>query len=178
MRDDYGKRVKPLAAPLIVTQDVVPIPPRPEINDFKSQLLEYGRGCIRSAMDHASEDSQSLKDNIIKARQRIMTDHENLESEVKLMRTSTENLRERNRIQELAKLELEKKLRREKAISQDLHDQLNIQSEALKQHIERLKNESIQKKALEVEVADLQQDKKRKRESVAEIWEQAEMVKL
>ena len=61
---------------------------------------------------------------------------------------------------------------------QDLEKQLKDQSEGKKRSADLLVKETEKRQALEVELADLKKDRKRKRESVAAIWEDAESIKL
>jgi hypothetical protein len=156
----------------------VPIPSQPQIDDFKSLVTEYGRSIIKSALDHEPEEAGTLKDNIIAAKEKIIVRHKTVENELKIiegevrkLRSSVFKLREVQAVSDHVK-------EVDGTTIQDLKKQHKHEWEEKKRFAALLEQETVKRKALEVELAELKRDKKRKRELVAAIWEEAEKIKL
>jgi hypothetical protein len=159
-------------------QTTVPNVPEPELNDFKPLVTEYGRSIIKSALDHEPEEAVTLKENIVAAKEKIIVKYKTVENELKIaegeLRASRGMTSHRQRMYGGC-IQTSKE---DSTRIQDLEKQLKDQSEGKKRSADLLVKETEKRQALEVELADLKKDKKRKRESVAAIWEEAERIKL
>jgi len=151
---------------------------KPELNDFQSLVTGYGRAIIKSAMDHEPEDSDMLKQDIMAAKEKIIVKHQTIENkletaeaEIRVLRSSVFDLR-------LEKATSGITQRLDGCRIERLERQLKDQAEEYMKCMDLLTEETATRKVLEVESAKWERDKKRKRESVAAIWEDAESVKL
>jgi hypothetical protein len=156
----------------------VPIPSQPQIDDFQSLVTEYGRSIIKSALDHEPEEAETLKDSIIAAKEKIMVKHKTVENELKITEGEVRELR--SSVLELREVQAASDHAKEVDTTtiQDLKKQHKHEWEEKKRFAALFEQETVKRKALEVEMAELKRDKKRKRESVASIWEEAEKIKL
>jgi hypothetical protein len=156
----------------------LPNPPEPGLSEFRSLVTEYGPSIINSAIDHEPEEAGTLKDDIIAAKEKITVKHKSVENELKPSQGEVRKLR--SSVIGLGTLQAASEHANEVAITtiQDLKKQHKHEWEEKKRFAALLEEEAVKRKALEVELAELKRDKKRKRESVASIWEEAEKTKL
>lgn len=115
-----------------------PIPParspKPylkEADEFRSALLEYSEAVVRSTIQHAPQEAQTLKDDIVDTRKIVIATHEDELNELKTKLASSE---ERNRqlnetivIQEDARSTVESQLEKEKNVSLELERVLKLE---------------------------------------------------
>jgi hypothetical protein len=85
--------------------------------------------------------------------------------------------KESNKILKADQARLNADLKLEMTITDDVERLYKAQLAKEDRDFESWKKESARRQALEAEIATLKQDKKRKRENVAEIWEKVEKVK-
>ena len=156
----------------------IPISSQPQVDDFKFLVTEYGRSIIKSAFDHEPEEARTLKDNIIAAKEKIIVKHKTVENELKNAAGEIRKLR--SSVFELREVQVASDQAREvdSTTIQDLKKQHKDQWEEKKRYAGLWEEETEKRKALEEELAGLKKDRKRKRESVAAIWEDAESIKL
>jgi len=119
-----------------------------------------------------------LKQDIMAAKEKIIVKHQTIESkletaeaEIRVLRSSVFDLR-------LEKATSGITQRLDGCRIERLEEQLKDQAEEYMKCMDLLTEEIATRKALEVESAKWERDKKRKRESVAAIWEDAESIKL
>jgi hypothetical protein len=148
------------------------------MDDFKALVTEYGRSIIKSAMDHSPEEAVSLKNDIITAKEKVIVKYKTVENGLKI--AEGENRILKANVDELlvARGLASQGSRMQRIAIKDLEGQLRYQRETTSICSDLLEKETEKNKALEVELAELKRDKKRKRESVASIWEEAEKIKL
>ena len=156
----------------------IPIPSEPQIDDFESLVVDYGRSIIKSAMEHEPEEAGPLKNNIIAAKEKIIVKYKTVENELKIAEGEVRKLK--SSVSELSTMQVASDHAKEvdSTTIQDLKKQHKDQWEGKKRLAGLLEEETVKRKALEVELAELKRDKKRKRDSVAAIWEEAEKIKL
>jgi hypothetical protein len=85
--------------------------------------------------------------------------------------------KESNKILKADQARLNADLKLEMTITDDVERLYKAQLAKEDRDFESWKKERARRQALEAEIATLKQDKKRKRENVAEIWEKVEKVK-
>lgn len=153
-------------------------PSEDQIGDFKSLLTEYGRAIIRSAIDHPPEKFQCLKQNIITAKEKIIVKHKTVENELKIAEREIRKLRTSVTDLTDSKATTFKQLTAETKEVEALRAENTILSAQRTESSNQCKKEIAKRKALEGELATFKQDKKRKRESAASIWEEVEQTKL
>jgi hypothetical protein len=167
-----------LTTPIKAAETAVPISSEPQVADLKSLVTEYGRSIIKSAMDHEPEEAATLKNDIMTAKEKIIVRHKTVENELKI--AEAENLTLKSSVfamrLEITTAAITKRL--DGSTIEVLEIQLKDQTEKTTRCVDLLEKEKVKRKALEVESADLKRDRKRKRDSVAAIWEDAESVKL
>jgi len=156
----------------------IPVRSEAMADDIQALMTDYGRSIIKSAIDHEPEEAETLKTNIIAAKEKIIVKYKTVENELKIAEGEVRTSRKMaSHWQGLYAGSLQTR-KDDSARIQDLEKQLKDQSEENKRSAELLAKEIEKCKALEVESAKTRRDKKRKRESVAAIWEDAEKVKL
>jgi hypothetical protein len=165
-------------SPNQVANTAAPIPAKPQMDDFKALVTEYGGSIIKSAMDHSPEEAVSLKNDIITAKEKVIVKYKTVENDLKI--AEGENRILKANVDELlvARGLASQGSRMQRITIKELERQLRHQRETASICVDSLEKETEKRKASEVELADLKNDKKRKRDSVAAIWEEAESVKL
>jgi hypothetical protein len=151
---------------------------RTEATDFGSLLTEYSRSIIKSAIDHSPNDAEALKNNIVTAKEKVVVKHKTVENELKIAEGEVRKLKASNFELKNVQDALYKMRKVDATRIQNLEKQLKDETEGKERDANLLAKETEDRQALEVELADLKKDKKRKRESIAAIWEGAEKVKL
>lgn len=165
-----------------------PIPlarsPKPylkEADEFRSALFEYSEAVVRSTMPHASQEAQTLKDDIIDAKKKVIATHEDELNKLKTKLTSSE---ERNRqlnetivIQESTRSTVESQLEKEKSISLELERVLRLERDRKERYKQLYEKRGLELKERKDECEQLQRECK-KRERPEEVWEAAEGVRL
>ena len=164
--------------PLSDDYEVMPNPIKTNTTDFGSLLTEYGRSIIKSAIDHSPTETDSLKTNIINAKEKVVVKHKDVENELRIAQVEIQRLKANNLELRKAKAALYNNKKVDSTRIQDLEQQLKFQTEGKERDADLLVKETKKRQALEVELGDLKKDKKWKRELVAAIWEDAEKVKL
>jgi chromosome segregation ATPase len=171
-----SKSSKSSATPV---KTIAPASTKPEPVDFNTILLEYGRSIIKSALDHLPEESQSLKDDIVAAKQVVVDRYDEMQTDLDGWKNRAGNLKSEIIDVRIDNAGLKRKLEAEKNTVENLRKQLKDELEGeRKKSAELMENEIAKGKALEAELAKMKQDKKRKRESAVEIWEQVEKTKV
>jgi len=148
------------------------------MNDFKSLVTEYGRSIIKSAIDHEPEEAETLKTNIITAKEKIIVKHKTVENELQIAENEIHKLRTSVIDWKGKYNESSQTVKKDSTRIEDLEKKLKGQDEQGERWADMWRSERVKRRALEVELADLKEDKKRKRDSVAAVWEQAESIKL
>jgi chromosome segregation ATPase len=164
--------------PTTAAETAVPTELKPEIDDFKSLVTEYGRSIIKSAMDHEPEEAATLKEDIMTAKEKIIVKYKTAENELEIAEAEIRTLKS-----SVFDLRLEKATsvitkRLDGSSIKALEKRLGDQSDEMRRCTDLLEEETEKRNALELDLADLKKDRKRKRESVAAIWEDAESIKL
>jgi hypothetical protein len=175
---DPGRTESESTSPNKVASTAAPIPAKPQMDDFKALVTEYGRSIIKSAMDHSPEEAVSLKNDIITAKEKVIVKYKTVENDLEI--AEGENRILKANVDELlvGRGLASQGSRMQRIAIKDLEGQLRYQRERTSICSDSLEKETNKRKTLEVELGDLKKDKKRKRESVAAIWEDAEKVKL
>jgi len=155
-----------------------PIQAKIQGNDFKTLLNEYSRSIIKSAMDHVPEEAVSLKNDIIAAKLKVLAKYATVENDLEI--AESENTILKANVDELlvARAVASEGSRLQRIANRDLDVELRRQREIRDQGVVLLEQETEKRKGLETEMEELKRDKKRKRDSVAAIWEEAESIKL
>jgi hypothetical protein len=156
----------------------VSIAPEPEVNEFKSLVTEYGRSIIKSAMDHEPEEAATLKNNIVAAKEKVIVKYKTVENELQIAEGDNLLLKADVAALQEAQVSVTERNRSQVTTIEVLQKQLKDQEEQRKRWTDMYQGENVKRKALEVELRDMRRDRKRKRESVAAVWEEAENVKL
>jgi hypothetical protein len=158
--------------------EITPEPMEPETDEFKLLLIEYARSIIKSTIDHCSNESEALKNNIITAKRKVFFKYKIVETELSIAERKIKELKASNLKLRKAQAAFNSTIKADSTRIQDLEKQLRGRPEGKERGVNLLAKEIEKCEALEVELADLKKDKKRKRESGAAIWEDAEKVKL
>jgi len=158
--------------------EIIPNPIKTNAIDFGSLLTEYGRSIINSAIDHSPTEAESLKNNIITAKEKVVVKHKTVDNELKMAEDEVRKVN--NHVSVLRGIQkacdMAKKV--DGTTIQNLKKQHKHELEEKKRFAVLLEEETVKRRGLEVELEELRRDKKRKRESIAAIWEDAERVKL
>jgi len=148
-------------------------------------LLEYSRSVIKSAMDHTSRETQALehdmrlsKENVIAQYKQAKNTIATLKTELLAAKESTRQSEENNAVLKADQLRLNADLKLEMQITDEVKRMYQAQMAKENRDFETWKRERARRQGLEVEVATLKHDRKRKREDSAEIWEKVEKVKV
>jgi hypothetical protein len=157
----------------------------PGEDEFKANLLEYSRSVIKSAMDHTSKETQALEDTMIVYKEIVVAQYKQakntiitLETDLLAARESIILSEESNTILKADQARLNADLKLEMQIIDEVKRMYQAQMAKENRDFESWKRERARRQALEVEIATLKQDKKRKRENVADFWEKVEKVKV
>ena len=158
-----------------------PEPSLEEADEFRSALLEYSEAVVRSTIQHAPQEAQNLKADIIDTKKKVIATHEDELNELKTQLTSSE---ERNRqlnetivIQESTRSSVESQLENEKSISLELERVLKLERDRKERYKQLYEKRGLELKASKDECEQLQRECK-KRERPEEVWEAAEGVRL
>jgi hypothetical protein len=154
-------------------------------DEFKANLLEYSRSVIKSAMDHNPKETQALegimklsKGNVIAQYKQAQNTITTLETDLLAARESIIQSEQSITILKADQARLNADLKLEMQITDGVKRMYQAQMAKENRDFESWKKERARRQELEVEIATLKQDKKRKRENVAEIWEKVEKVKV
>lgn len=157
----------------------------PGENKFTANLLDYSRLEIKSAMDHTSQETPALEDarrlskeNIIAQYKQAKNTITTLETDLFAARESIRQSEGHNKILREDQERLNADLKLEMTITDEVKRMYQAQMVKENRDFESWKKERTQRQGLEVEIAGLKHDRKRKRENVAEIWEKVEKVKV
>jgi hypothetical protein len=162
------------------TEDAPPITSEPDVNvnEFELLLTGYGRSVIRSAMDHTPDEADTLKESIVDAKTNIVAKHNAVQDDLEVAKGEIIILGARNSKINADRVVYHGRLVAYREANKDLEKQLDTLSQEKKISVESLEKETTRRKELEAELSAFKLDKKRKRESVAAIWEEVENVKL
>ena len=129
-------------------------------------------------MDHVPEEAVSLKNDIIAAKLKVLAKYATVENDLEI--AESENTILKANVDELlvARAVASEGSRLQRIANRDLDVELRRQRELRNQGVVLLEQETEKRKGLETEMEELKRDKKRKRDSVAAIWEEAESIKL
>ena len=157
----------------------------PGEDEFKAILLEYSRSVIKSAMDHSSKETQDLEDAMRFSRGYVIAQYKQarniiaaFEMDWLAARDSIRKSEESITILKSDQARLNADLRLEMTINDEVKRLYQAQRVKENRDFESWKEERARRKALEVKITTLKQDRKRKRENVAEIWEKVGKVKV
>jgi hypothetical protein len=157
----------------------------PDKKDFELLLFEYSRSVIRSAMDHMDKEALALEENMTSTKEKVITQYSQAEATITALETalskaneSTQQAEESNAVLRADQARLNADLKLEMEFTDDAKRKLQAQLAKENRYFGSWMEERRRRQALEVEIASLQQDKKRKRENVAEIWEKVEKVRV
>jgi hypothetical protein len=157
----------------------------PDKKDFELLLFEYSRSVIRSAMNHTHKEALALEENMTSTKEKVIAKYSQAEATITALETalskankSTQQAEESNALLRSDQARLNVDLKLEMKFTDDAKRKLNAQSAKENREFRSWKEERARRQALEVKIASLEEDKKRKRENVAEIWEKVEKVKV
>jgi hypothetical protein len=157
----------------------------PDKKDFELLLFEYSRSVIRSAMDHSHKEALALEENMTSTKEKVITKYSQAEATITALETalskatrSTQQAEESNAILRADQARLNVDLKLEMEFTDDAKRKLNAQLAKENRDFRSWKEERARRQELEVVIATLKHDKKRKRENVAEIWEKVEKIKV
>jgi hypothetical protein len=146
-----------------------------ETDDFDTALLEYGRSILESVLDDTHDEDHLHENQIFHAKQKVRAQYDSAMNDLKLhLSISKEEnirLRDSNSRLEMEVLRLGEALKDEEGSLRRAHQMAAI--ECCKLEISR-EQEVERRKTLEAEMITLKQDRKRKAEQKAEMWERAE----
>jgi len=148
------------------------------ITEFQTSLQNYGRSVIKSALDHTTEESHVLENNIIASKEKVITHHTSLSQKLEMAekRSQQQEVTIRSNFTELA--ELRKKVEEQRKIIEGQEKRNAAQLTAKLGLLDSLEVEERKVKDLQSELADLRKDKKRKREDIVKVFERVEKVKV
>jgi len=154
-------------------------------DEFKANLLEYSRSVIKSAMDHTPKETQALEDTMIVYKEIVVAQYKQAKNTITTLEmdllAAREAIRQSQGSNEALKADqarLNADLKLEMQITDEVKRMYQAQMAKENRDFESWKKERARRQDLEVEIETLKQDKKRKREHVAEIWEKVEKVKI
>jgi len=144
-------------------------------DDFDTALREYGRSIFESAIDDSHDEDDSHENRIFENEQKVRAQYSAASDELK---SQMAVLQDEKRILEVRNSKLEVEISR---LHQALQDQevssraacQKLAAEAWEHEVSR--NMEVRKRQrVEAEWSDMEQDKKRKAERKAEMWERVE----
>ena len=149
----------------------------PGEDKFTANLLDYSRLEIKSAMDHTSQETPALEDARRLSKEYIIAQYKQAKNTITTLETdliaARESIRQsegHNKILRADQERLNADLKLEMTITDEVKRMYQAQMSKGNRDFESWKKERARRQALDVEIASLRHDKKRKRENVAEIW--------
>jgi len=146
-----------------------------ETDDFDTALHEYGRSIFESAMDDFHDEDHSHENRIFENEQKVRALYSSASDEFKsqmaVLQDEKRVVEDRN-----SKLEIEISRLRQSLQDQEVSSRAACQELAAEawEHEASKNREARKRQRLEAEWSGMEQDKRRKAESKAEIWERLE----
>jgi hypothetical protein len=135
-------------------------------DDFKTNLLEYSRSVIKSAMDHTPGETQALEDTMIVYKEIVVAQYKQaqntiitLETDLLAARESIIRSEESNTILKADQARLNADLKLEMQITDEVKRMYQAQMAKENRDFESWKKETARRQALEAEIATLKRNK-------------------
>jgi len=149
-----------------------------ETDDFDTALHEYGRSIFESAMDDFHDEDRSHENRILKNEQKVRALYSSasndLKSHLAVFQDENRILEDKNSKLEVEISRLERSLQAQRALT-DMADIAYSNVAVERSELEDSNAREVKKgQRLEAQLSAMQQDKKRKAERKAEMWERVE----
>jgi len=148
------------------------------ITEFQTSLQNYGRSIIKSALDHTTEESHDLENNIITSKGEVIAHFTSVSQKLEMAedKNQQQEITIKSNYTELAGLR--KKLEEQRRIIEGQEKRNAAQLTAKLGLLDSLEVEERKVNNLQSELANLRKDKKRKGEAIVEVFERVEKVKV
>jgi len=148
------------------------------VTEFQRSLQNYGRSIIKSALDHTTEESQVLENNIITSKEKVIAHFTSVNQKLEMAedKNQQQEVTIQSNFTELAGLR--KKVEGQRRIIEGQEKRNAAQLSAKLGLLDSLEVEERKVKDLQSELANLRKNKKRKREDIVEVFERVEKVKV
>jgi len=146
-----------------------------ETDDFDTALHEYGRSIFESAMDDSHDEDCSHENRIFENEQKVRAQYnsaiDDLESHLAEFQDEKRILKDKNSKLEVEISRLSRSLMEQRALNHMAYSTMAIERS---EHEDSKAREVTKGRRLEAQLSAMQQDKKRKAERKAKMWERVE----